>query len=221
MLRFLVLVLLLANGAYFAWSQGFLRTQGLGPLQEGEPQRLAQQIQPEAVRILTPEETRHGRAGAPANTPADAPTCLQTGVLDEAHAAQIRTVATDVLPQGSWSLDPAVVPARWILYMGKYPDEQAVEKKKAELRNRRVSFQALDNAALEPGLSLGSFASEAAANEALGELALRGIRTARVLQERAEMPGQRLRLPALDDAQRGKLEALRPALAGQLLQACG
>ena len=69
--------------------------------------------------------------------------------------------------------------------------------------------------------SLGSFASEAAANEALGELALRGIRTARVLQERAEMPGQRLRLPALDDGQRGKLEALRPALAGQLLQACG
>ena len=41
------------------------------------------------------------------------------------------------------------------------------------------------------------------------------------LQERAEMPGQRLRLPALDDGQRGKLEALRPALAGQLLQACG
>ena len=217
MLRFLVLVLLLANGAYFAWSQGFLRTQGLGPLQESEPQRLAQQIQPEAVRILSPEETRRGRASAPA----DAPSCLQTGVLDEAHAAQVRAVATDVLPQGSWSLDPAVVPARWILYMGKYPDEQAVEKKKAELRNRRVSFQALDNAALEPGLSLGSFASEAAANEALGELALRGIRTARVLQERAEMPGQRLRLPALDDAQRGKLEALRPALAGQLLQACG
>ena len=217
MLRFLVLLLLLANGAYFAWSQGYLRAQGLGPLLEGEPQRLAQQIQPEAVHLLTPEETRRGRASALA----DAPTCLQTGVLDEAHAAQVRAVAADVLPQGSWSLDPAVVPARWILYMGKYPDAEAVEKKKAELRNRRVSFQALDNAALEPGLSLGSFASEAAANEALGELALRGIRTARVLQDRAEMPGQRLRLPALDDVQRGKLEALRPALAGQLLQACG
>ena len=217
MLRFLVLVLLLANGAYFAWSQGFLRAQGLGPLQEGEPQRLAQQIQPEAVRILSTDEALRTVAKAPA----EPPSCLQSGVLDAAHAAQVRAVATDVLPQGSWSLDPAVVPARWILYMGKYPDEQAVEKKKAELRNRRVSFQALDNAALEPGLSLGSFASEAAANEALGELALRGIRTARVVQERAEMPGQRLRLPALDDAQRGKLEALRPALAGQLLQACG
>ena len=219
MLRFLVLVLLLANGAYFAWSQGFLRAQGLGPLQEGEPQRLAQQIQPEAVRILSAEETR--RTAASSRTPAEAPSCLQTGVLDEAHAAQLRSVAADVLPHGSWRLDAAVVPARWILYMGQYPDAQAVEKKKAELRNRRVSFQALDNAALEPGLSLGSFASEAAANEALGELAQRGIRTARVVQERPEKPGQRLRLPALDDAQRAKLEALRPALAGQLLQACG
>lgn len=220
MLRWLVLLLLLANGAYFAWSQGFLRAQGLGPLQEGEPQRLAQQIKPEAVRILSADETRRIAASS-SNTPAEAPSCLQTGVLDEAHAARVRTVATDVLPQGSWSLDAAVVPARWILYMGKYPDEQAVEKKKAELRNRRVSFQALDNAALEPGLSLGSFASEAAASEALAELGQRGIRTARVVQERPEKPGQRLRLPALDDGQRAKLEALRPALAGQLLQACG
>lgn len=219
MLRWLVLLLLVANGAYFAWSQGFLRAQGLGPLQEGEPQRLAQQIKPEAVRILSAEESRRTAASSP--PPAEAPSCLQTGVLDEAHATRVRTVATDVLPQGSWSLDPAVVPARWILYMGKYPDEQAVDKKKAELRNRRVSFQALNNAALEPGLSLGSFTSEAAASAALVELGQRGIRTARVLQERPEKPGQRLRLPALDDAQRAKLEALRAVLAGQLLQACG
>ena len=216
MLRWLVVVLLLANGAYFAWSQGDLRGQGLGPLQEGEPQRLAQQIQPDAVRILSPEEAR----SRVASTSAQEPTCLQSSVLDEAHAAQVRAVVTEGLPPGSWSLDPAVVPARWIVYMGQYPDEQAVEKKKAELRNRRVSFQALDNAALEPGLSLGSFASEAAASAALAELGQRGIRTARVVQERPEKPGQRLRLPALDDAQRARLEALRPALAGHVLQAC-
>lgn len=217
MLRFLVLLLVLANGLYFAWAQGHLRSQGLAPLQESEPQRLAQQIRPTDIHILTPEEGRRRAA----RVALDAPACLQTGVLDADHVEQVRAAAAEALPQGSWSLEKTVLPARWILYMGRYPDEQAVEKKKAELRNRRVSFQALANPALEPGLSLGSFASEAAATQALGEMQQRGIRTARVVQERPEAAGQLLRLPEVTEALRTRLEALRPVLEGQLLQACG
>ena len=51
MLRLTVLLLLLANGGYFAWSQGLLLPWGYGPLQQSEPQRLRQQIRPEALRI--------------------------------------------------------------------------------------------------------------------------------------------------------------------------
>ncbi len=64
LLRPLVLLLLLANLALFAWSQGYLRMLGFGPAQQAEPQRLTQQLRPQALRVL--------REGAPAAAPAEA-----------------------------------------------------------------------------------------------------------------------------------------------------
>ncbi len=58
MLRVLVLLLVLANAGYFAWSQGLLAAWGSGPVAAGEPQRLRQQIRPEALRILGEDEAR-------------------------------------------------------------------------------------------------------------------------------------------------------------------
>lgn len=58
MLRLLVLLLVLANAGYFAWSQGLLGAWGFAPAATGEPQRLRQQIKPEALRILRENEVR-------------------------------------------------------------------------------------------------------------------------------------------------------------------
>lgn len=52
MLRTLVLALMLANGTYLAWTQGFLEVYGFAPASQAEPQRLAQQIRPEAIELL-------------------------------------------------------------------------------------------------------------------------------------------------------------------------
>ena len=213
MLRWLVVVLVLANAAYFAWSQGYLRSQGLAPQSESEPQRLQQQLQPQGLKILSASQERVQQARQ-----AEAAQCLQSDVLDEAQAAKLRSAAQAGLPQGSWWFESAVVPARWILYMGRYPDKEALENKKTELRKRQLSFQALTNRALEPGLSLGSYASKELAEQALEQLARQGIRTARPLQEHEAVTGQRLRLPAVDASLRGQLESLQPALGP--LQAC-
>jgi hypothetical protein len=43
---------LLANAAYFAWTQGYLAPLGLAPVEQSEPQRLQSQIRPEALRLL-------------------------------------------------------------------------------------------------------------------------------------------------------------------------
>jgi hypothetical protein len=56
MLRLIVLLLALLNGAYFLWSSGWLRAYGLAPVQQAEPQRLDQQIRPESVRVMSPQE---------------------------------------------------------------------------------------------------------------------------------------------------------------------
>lgn len=58
MLRLVVLVLLLANGLFFAWSSGALQALGLGPVAATEPQRVVEQILPDAVRIDGVEEGR-------------------------------------------------------------------------------------------------------------------------------------------------------------------
>ena len=66
MLRTIVLLLILANLGFFAWSHGYLRTAGLGPATVGEPQRLRQQIHPERLTIAA-------HTGMPDAAPASVP----------------------------------------------------------------------------------------------------------------------------------------------------
>ncbi len=53
MLRLLILLLLLANVAYFAWTQGALAKLGLAPTHQTEPERVQQQVHPELL-LVTP-----------------------------------------------------------------------------------------------------------------------------------------------------------------------
>ncbi len=214
LLRRTLLLLLAANLAWWAWAEGWLRPWGLGPVQQHEPHRLDRQIQPAALRVLSASE-----AARLAEAPAPGATCLATPPMDEALVASVRRVMA-AWPAASWALDPAVEPGRWIVYMGKYPDTRAIERKKAELRARGVAFEPLSNPALEPGLSLGGFTTQDEATAQLKALAERGVRTARVVQERPELRGQSLRLPAFDESFRPRMAELQPLLAGHPLRPC-
>lgn len=224
MLRLAVLLLVLANCAYFAWSQGLLATLGLAPAVQTEPQRLGTQIRPEAIRQLSAEEARQreangNRASAASVGPAAAE-CLQAGLFNEQQTAALRTSLENTLPAGSWQLESSIEPARWIVYMGKYSGEDALDKKRAELRQLGVAFRTVNNEALAPGLALASFASQADAEKELARVSTRGVRTARVAQERAEARGQILKLPAADAGLRKQLDSLTAQLEGKPLQPC-
>lgn len=232
MLRLAAIVLLLANAGYYAWSQGLLRTWGLAPQEQAEPQRVAQQIRPETLRILrvreaAPATPAVAAASAPSAAPAEAPSapstptvCLQAGVLDQRQADAVRAAAA-ALPQGSWRLESTPLPGRWMVYMGRFADDETLDKKRTELRARKVPYDRPNNPTLEPGLSLGRYSTEEAAQRALTTLGNQGVRTAKVVQERPETPAFTLRLPALDSATRAQAEAqLRPALGEKPLRAC-
>ncbi len=219
MLRLIVLALVLLNGLYFAWSQGLLLGLGLAPMQQSEPQRLEQQIKPDALLLLTPQEQALPEA-VPRVLAVKSTECLQAGLFDEIQGALLRRTLTASWPVDSWTLSAAVEPARWIIYMGKYASSADLDKKRAQLAFLNLKYEPLLNPALALGLSLGSFETQAAANTALEALSLRGVRTARVVEERAEVSGLQLRLPGVDDALRSRLEALTPALAGKPLTAC-
>ena len=64
-------------------------------------------------------------------------------------------------------------------------------------------------------------ALKAQAEAALAKLAERGIRTAKVIQERPELPTQWLRLPASSTALQAKAKTLIPKISGKHLQPCG
>lgn len=242
MLRLAVVLLLLANAGYYAWSQGLLRGWGLAPADESEPQRMEQQIAPQNLRLLpqggkgaassaapagpassapASAPAASGAAASPATAaaPAEPPACLQAGVFDARQADALRQAAA-VLPEGSWTLEPTPITGRWMVYMGRFPDEEAVAKKRAELRALKIPYDR-PGAALEPGLSLGRFSTEEAAQRGMALLANQGVRTARVVQERADAPGFMLRLPAVNDTLRTRLDTtLQPALAGKTLRPC-
>ena len=237
MLRLAVIALLLANAAYYAYTQGWLRSAGLVTPEQAEPQRLQQQIRPETLKVLraqgatnnptpppapaaTPAAVTAASAPAPtAAAPADAGECLQAGVFDDKQAAALRTAAA-ALPAGSWSLEPTPINGRWMIYMGRFDDLETLDKKRAELRARKVDFDRAGGT-LEPGLSLGRFSTEEGAQRALTALNSQGVRTARVVQERQAATGFILKLPAVTDAQRQRwLATLRPAMAGKTLGSC-
>ena len=243
MLRLLVLLLLLANAAFFAWAKGSLAAFGLAPVAQSEPQRLEQQIRPEALRLHIPEAPPappDTDTAAPANSlpAASSPTsslaapllavssntspasCLQAGLYNEEQTATLRSRLQSLLPADSWVIESSVEPARWLVYMGRYADKEALDKKKAELRMRQVAFQPLNNPALEPGLSLGSFAVQADAEAELVRISQQGVRTARIVQGSPELRGQRLKFPAADATLRAKLGGMKPALFGKPLLPC-
>jgi len=218
MLRLLVLILILANGAYFAWSGGLLRAYGFAPAQQREPQRLAQQIKPEALRVLSTNEFKQIEAQMQADlTPRE---CLQAGPFDEVQTAALRLALEASLPPGSWTLDSVVEPAHWIVYMGKFANAEALNKKRNELSALNLAPQGVSNPTLEPGLSLGGFDSQEAAANELARLNLRGIRTAKVVQERQQGRSGQLTLPAVTEALKPRLQAIRPALAGKDFKRC-
>lgn len=241
MLRLAVIVVLLANAGYYAWAHGFLRQWGLAPQEQAEPQRMDQQIKPETLQILkvnpgksaaasaTPEVSTAANAPAaapsvtvveaPAPPPAEPKECLQAGVFDERQAEAVRTAAA-ALPRGSWSMESIPMPGRWMVYMGRFDDMEALDKKRTELRARNVDFDRAGGS-WEYGLSLGRFSTKEAAERELNNLNNKGVRTARVVQERPDSGGFTLRLPAVNAALRAQLDGLRPALAGKTLRACG
>jgi len=217
MLRLLLLTLILANGLYFAWTQGLLRAYGFAPAQQSEPQRLAQQIRPEALRIISPSERKRLEEQARVSNPQ----CLLAGPLTLVQAEALRPVLLSSLPEGSWQLTEVPIAERWIVYMGKYTDVATMEKKRAELAALKVSVEVMRSPALEPGLSLGSYPTKESAEGALEKMAERGIRTARVVQERAQSVATELRVPTATEDVRARLEVIKPQLAGVPLRSCG
>ncbi len=229
MLRLVAIALLLANGLYFAWSQGLLAGFGLAPAQQHEPERLQGQIEAGTLRLLNgPREPV--QTAPPTNAPAvTAPTqvaaaptgtCWQASGFTPTQAEALRSaLAGSGLVPEQWRFNEVRSAGRWVVYMGRYNDEQ-MTKKKNELRQLKIEFREVNLPTTGPGLALGTFSSEEAVQQALKDVAKKGVRSARAAVERPESVSWTLRLPAITNEQRTAVNSLGEPLAGKTLQPC-
>jgi hypothetical protein len=229
-MRTTILALVLANAGYFAWSQGHLT--GLGeaggwadPQPKRAPQRLEEQRQPERLTLLpaTPTDAAQKPEGPPPDTASET-LCLQAGGLSDAQASALRDALSTALPDSSWEMETSVQPARWVVYLGKFPNLEALRARKAELRVAKVEHRDVNNPALQPGLALGTFSTEAAAAQAQRDLARGGMKNTKVVTERPESRQHTLVLPqattALQNTLRSVIAERAGDLAGLELQRC-
>ncbi len=229
MLRFALLVLLVANAGYLAWSQGWMATLGWTPAAQTEPYRLKQQVRPDVLSVVPTPPAAATPPPAASSTSATEPdeeilpettVCLQSENMDEAQSKKLQQVLQQSdLPSTSWEMQSSAISGRWMVYLGKFPNETALEKRRAELRTRKIGYDRAGGS-LEPGLSLGRFSSEDAATRELGQMLNQGVRGARVVQERAPQTLYALRLSHATAAQRSILQRLQPSMGGKALRAC-
>ena len=221
--RALIVLLLLANLAFFAWTQGWLDgVVGVRSTGDREPERLLRQVRPELIRILPPgASAASASATGLVTTSAAAAACLEAGPFGDAELPAAQAVMQAALPAGSWVTLSTESPRAWLVYMGRYADHEALARKEEELKRRSVPYDELrEPPALAPGLALGRFDALPGATRALERLVQQGVRSARIV-ELAPAPSRHLlRVEQADAALAARLIALRPEALGNGFAAC-
>ena len=209
MLRTAALLLVLANLAFFAWARGWLQP-GFAPPRHGEhePQRVAAQVNPEAVTVLPPRAA----SAAVVAARAAAAVCLEAGPLaaSEMAAAEAELQAAQ-LPEGSWAREGAPLQPLWLVYAGRWPDVLERRRREAELRKLGLDVEVLTAPAeLAPGLVISRHDTRTEADAALNKLisATPPLRGARVAQLPPPPAVQWLRVARADPELQARLKEL-------------
>ena len=169
-MRIVVILLLLANLALFALTR-------LDSAAGGEAQRLAEQVQPDKLKLLTPQQVA---ALGPTKVASLSDICVEWGPLSEAERAR---AMSELAPL---SLGPLVTARRvetggYSVILSGFPTQIAAERRVAELRARGITdVSFVDLGRGQYGVALGIFRTESAANGRADALAQQGITGTRI-----------------------------------------
>jgi hypothetical protein len=212
MLRALVVILLLANAGFFAWTQGWLDSVvGARAAGDRDTQRLAQQVRPDTVRLLPTQEPPR---------PKPVTRCLEAGPFDatEVSAAEAALAASPAASAlvGRFSRLSTETPGVWIIAVGRAAPHEAQLKKLAELKRLDIAVEVVKPASgVDEMLSIGKFDSLAAAKAALEPFAARGVHTGRVVEISPASEVIQLRVDNATPPEATALEALPAGTAGK------
>ena len=171
-MRIVVILLLLANLALL----GYWLLDRFFP--GGEAIRLEQQVQPDKIKLLTPQQVA---ALGPAKTSELADVCIEWGPFADAERA--RAIADlEPLPLGRLLTQKRVeVTNPYWVYVPPLPSKAEADRRANDLRNRGAKDAfVVDSGPQRLAVSLGIFRTEEAASAYLAELGKQGVAGARV-----------------------------------------
>lgn len=166
-IRLIFFLLVFFNLVFYAWTQGYFGASD----DNHEPQRMAQQLHADKLRILSQN------TAPPAKKEALACRLVNGLTSPEAEALKAAVAAGG----GEAQILPVAEPKMHLVLIGELANKVAAEKKAAELGRFGVAEQTAVE--LEGGrfeIVLGSFPAESAAREMLQGLVKRGIKSARI-----------------------------------------
>lgn len=216
MLRPIVLLLLVLNLLFFAWSQGWVERITGQPAQAGrEPERLNQQVAPESIKVLP--------ASAAAGTVAAAPVCLESPLLkgEDGLRAAVAALEQAGVAADAYVDQRADVPGVWVVATNRMGSADFQTRKEATLKRLNVEFEPLSGFPDEdPSLLISRHDSPEAAQKALNALTKRFIKGLRVLQIAEPASTHRLRIEKADAAMQARLAKLQDPALGSGFAAC-
>ncbi len=227
-MRTLFLLLVAACLGFFAWTRFFASPD---PAIDRQP--LAQQVQPEKLRIVQESElARVLPPAAPKPKPAPSPpppppepvplACLEWGSFGPADALR-----------AAQRLEPLTLGARlaqyrgeeiagWWVYIPPQANRASAQKKAAELKNLGVEeyFVVQEEGRQRWAVSLGVFRTEEAAKARLEALRARGVKSALVGQRETRVPKLWYQVRSVEPALHARLQEMAKEFEGATLHEC-
>jgi hypothetical protein len=217
--RTLFLLLLLANVGFFAWARYVSP-----PDASADPLPLTRQIEPEKMKVVTPNEVPVPAPAAPVASAAMpvALKCMEWGSFTIADA-----------PRAEKALEPLALGARlaqrrteeaagWWVFIAPQGSRPAAMKKAAELKALAVDeyFIVQEEGPFHWALSLGVFRTEEAAQARLAALRAQGVRSAQVGPRETIVPKVWLQVKGVDAALQARLRDAARSIEGSELREC-
>lgn len=208
-MRIVLLLLVLVNLGYYAWSQFWISPQA------GDAHLVDQQMNREAIRILKPGQVEAARRDAPKVT-----ACMELVTFNLVDVAKVDEQLASLGNRVSQRrVDDT---ANWWVFMPPQGGREAALKKVAELKRLGIEelFVLQDDPKAPFAISLGVFRSEESARNRLEQLRERGVRTAQVGRRPTAVQRVVYEVRAVDDAAAARLNAVKAAWPGTELKEC-
>lgn len=234
-MRTVFFLLVLANVGFFAWSF-------LGGRPSGEAQLVNQQLNPQAIRLLSPEQRAALAAGRtkpappqpalppqPPSPPSPPPApkvavtaCMEFGAFNLADVPRVEQALEPLALGTKLSQRRAEEIASYWVFMPPQPGRQAANRKAAELKKLGVEdfFIVQEDSRFRYSISLGVFKTEDAAKARLEQLRAKGVRTARVGARDTTVQKVYFVVREVPDPLAAKLNELRQGFPGTELKEC-